>query len=275
MHETIVRAVERSIETMREHLDEKLTVDDLARSAMFSRFHFSRVFQRATGVSPRRFLSAMRLEEAKRLLLATSIMVVDIGHQVGYDSVGTFSSRFRSSVGVSRSPTGNCAVCCPVFRRTTGRYQSPKPAPCVAGCTARRPASSVRYLLDCFPVVFRKARRSVTRCCRNLDRTCCRTCRRAPGTSRHTRCRTPSPARCVTWAATAPSPPGRTQQRGWPTFNFDRSPSWIRRSCWPSPISVHRWNSTSPSDLSGWSFPLPFRCAIMHRSRQDNGRTTR
>jgi AraC family transcriptional regulator len=101
MHETIVRAVERSIETMREHLDEKLTVDDLARSAMFSRFHFSRIFQRATGVSPRRFLSAMRLEEAKRLLLTTSIMVVDIGHQVGYDSVGTFSSRFRNSVGVS------------------------------------------------------------------------------------------------------------------------------------------------------------------------------
>ena len=101
MHETIVRAVARSIETMREHLDEKLTVDDLARSAMFSRFHFSRIFQRTTGVSPRRFLSAMRLEEAKRLLLSTSIMVVDIGHQVGYDSVGTFSSRFRSSVGVS------------------------------------------------------------------------------------------------------------------------------------------------------------------------------
>lgn len=101
MHETIVRAVERSIETMRDHLDEKLTVDDLARSAMFSRFHFSRIFQRTTGVSPRRFLSAMRLAEAKRLLLSTSIMVVDIGHQVGYDSVGTFSSRFRSSVGVS------------------------------------------------------------------------------------------------------------------------------------------------------------------------------
>jgi AraC-like DNA-binding protein len=101
MHETIVRAVERSIETMRDHLDEKLTVDDLARSAMFSRFHFSRIFQRATGVSPRRFLSAMRLAEAKRLLLTTSTMVVDIGHQVGYDSVGTFSSRFSSSVGVS------------------------------------------------------------------------------------------------------------------------------------------------------------------------------
>jgi AraC family transcriptional regulator len=100
MDETILRAVERAIHTMKNNLGDRLTIDDLARSAMFSKFHFSRVFQRVTGVSPGRFLSAMRLAEAKRLLLATSITVADIGHQVGYNSVGTFSSRFRSSVGV-------------------------------------------------------------------------------------------------------------------------------------------------------------------------------
>jgi len=100
MDETILRAVERAIHTMKSNLGDRLTIDDLARSAMFSKFHFSRVFQRVTGVSPGRFLSAMRLAEAKRLLLATSITVADIGHQVGYNSVGTFSSRFRSSVGV-------------------------------------------------------------------------------------------------------------------------------------------------------------------------------
>jgi AraC-like DNA-binding protein len=101
MDEIILKAVERAIETMRSNLGDKLTIDDLARSAMFSKFHFSRVFLKVTGVSPGRFLSAMRLEEAKRLLLATSITVADIGHRVGYNSVGTFSSRFRSSVGVS------------------------------------------------------------------------------------------------------------------------------------------------------------------------------
>jgi AraC family transcriptional regulator len=100
MDETILRAVERAIHTMKNNLGDRLTIDDLARSAMFSKFHFSRVFQRVTGVSPGRFLSAMRLAEAKRLLLSTSITVADIGHQVGYNSVGTFSSRFRSSVGV-------------------------------------------------------------------------------------------------------------------------------------------------------------------------------
>jgi AraC-like DNA-binding protein len=101
MDEIVKRAVERAIETMQQNLGERLTIDDMARSAMFSKFHFSRVFQRVTGVSPGRFLSAMRLEEAKRLLVTTSYTVADISHRVGYNSVGTFSSRFRSSVGVS------------------------------------------------------------------------------------------------------------------------------------------------------------------------------
>lgn len=101
MTDTIAKAVERAIGTMKENLGDQLTVDDLARSAMFSKFHFSRVFLRVTGISPGRFLSAVRLEEAKHLLLTTSITVADIGHRVGYNSIGTFSSRFRSSVGIS------------------------------------------------------------------------------------------------------------------------------------------------------------------------------
>src|ERR1043165_8139811 len=101
MDEHIVRARRRATATMRSNLGDSLAIDDLARSAMFSKFHFSRVFQRVTGVSPGRFLSAMRLEEAKRLLVSTSFTVADISHRVGYNSVGTFSSRFRSSVGVS------------------------------------------------------------------------------------------------------------------------------------------------------------------------------
>jgi AraC family transcriptional regulator len=86
---------------MSENLGERITIDDMARTAMFSKFHFSRIFQRVTGISPGRFLSALRLQEAKRLLLTTSTTVADISHTVGYNSIGTFSSRFRSSVGVS------------------------------------------------------------------------------------------------------------------------------------------------------------------------------
>ena len=101
MDETIERAVGRVIVAMRENLSEQFTIDDMARTAMFSKFHFSRLFQRATGVSPGRFLSAVRFQEAKELLVSTSLTVTDISHRVGYTSVGTFSSRFRRSVGVS------------------------------------------------------------------------------------------------------------------------------------------------------------------------------
>jgi AraC-like DNA-binding protein len=89
------------IEMMRANLSEQITVDDMARAARFSKFHFSRVFQRVTGVSPGRFLSAMRIQEAKHLLLTTSLSIADITFQVGYNSVGTFSTRFKESVGLS------------------------------------------------------------------------------------------------------------------------------------------------------------------------------
>ncbi|MGW3181892.1 helix-turn-helix transcriptional regulator [Kitasatospora sp. NPDC001119] len=101
MKSAIEQAVTRAIETMHENIGELLTIDDMAQAAMYSKFHFSREFQRMTGVSPRRFLSAIRLETAKRLLIETTFTVTEISHRVGYNSVGTFSSRFTSSVGAS------------------------------------------------------------------------------------------------------------------------------------------------------------------------------
>lgn len=101
MDEVVRQAVDRAIATMHANLGERLTIDDIARSAMFSKFHFSRLFQKVTGMSPGRYLSAMRLEEAKRLLVTTSLTVADISHRVGYNSIGTFSSRFKGNVGVS------------------------------------------------------------------------------------------------------------------------------------------------------------------------------
>ncbi|MDN3292818.1 helix-turn-helix transcriptional regulator [Streptomyces ficellus] len=88
---------------MKSRLSEPLSIDDMARFAMYSKFHFSREFQRITGISPRRFLSALRIQEAKRLLLTTGMTVTEISSTVGYSSVGTFSSRFASSVGLPPS----------------------------------------------------------------------------------------------------------------------------------------------------------------------------
>lgn len=93
--------VQHAVTTIRERYWEPLSLDELARSAMVSKYHFLRVFSRVTGVTPGRFLSAVRLQEAKRLLLSTSLNVADVSAQVGYSSTGSFTRRFTESVGLS------------------------------------------------------------------------------------------------------------------------------------------------------------------------------
>lgn len=94
-------AVERVIRTMRNRYGEPLSLNAMARVAFSSPFHFSRVFRQVTGVSPVNYLAAVRLEMAKRLLLTTQFSVTSICFEVGYNSVGTFTSLFTQFVGVS------------------------------------------------------------------------------------------------------------------------------------------------------------------------------
>src|SRR4051794_13944160 len=94
------RAVRRAIVSMRADVSRQLGIEDLARVALLSTAHFSRTFRRVTGIPPGRFLTAVRLQEAKRLLASTSLHIAEVSGRVGYRSVGTFSSRFTRSVGV-------------------------------------------------------------------------------------------------------------------------------------------------------------------------------
>lgn len=93
-------AVERVIRYMYANFADEITIDDMARTAMFSKFHFSRLFRAVTGLSPGRFLSAVRLHAAKRMLISTTMSVTEICFSAGYNSVGTFSSRFAAVVGI-------------------------------------------------------------------------------------------------------------------------------------------------------------------------------
>ena len=94
------RAVERVITTARERLCEPISLQDMSRVAYISTFHFNRVFHQITGLPPNKFISAMRLDEAKRLLLNTQLSITDICFEVGYNSLSTFTRRFTERVGL-------------------------------------------------------------------------------------------------------------------------------------------------------------------------------
>jgi AraC-like DNA-binding protein len=80
---------------------EPLGVDDMARAAGLSRAHFSREFRRAFGESPHAYLLTRRLERAAALLRATDRSVAQICVAVGLSSVGSFTSSFTRTFGMS------------------------------------------------------------------------------------------------------------------------------------------------------------------------------
>jgi len=94
------RAVERVITSARGRLCEPISLRDMSRVAYLSTFHFNRVFHQITGLPPAKFISAMRLDEAKRLLLNTNLSITDICFEVGYNSLSTFTRLFTQRVGL-------------------------------------------------------------------------------------------------------------------------------------------------------------------------------
>jgi AraC-like DNA-binding protein len=133
------RAVERVITTVRERLGEPISLRDMSRVAYLSAFHFNRVFHEITGLPPAKFISAMRLDEAKRLLLNTEMSITDICFEVGYNSLSTFTRRFTQRVGLGprefrylaeRITPASVESLCAHYADRTGRAM---PHPCVEG----------------------------------------------------------------------------------------------------------------------------------------------
>jgi AraC-like DNA-binding protein len=76
-----------------------LNLDEISSHACFSRYHFLRLFRRAFNKTPHQYLVERRIERAKELLAENDLRVTDVCFEVGFQSLGSFSSLFHKSVG--------------------------------------------------------------------------------------------------------------------------------------------------------------------------------
>jgi AraC family transcriptional regulator len=93
----------RVIEAMNERLADDFSLACFSRTADLSEYHFSRMFKRATGLSPSQYFIRLRMSRARHLLLETDRSIIDVGLEVGYSSPSHFSQVFRREVGVTPS----------------------------------------------------------------------------------------------------------------------------------------------------------------------------
>ena len=100
---TDVGALRRARDLADRAFAEPITLEAMARESGYSRYHFARAFRAAYGETPRAYLSRRRIERAKDLLRSANLTVTEVCLVVGFESLGSFSSRFRALVGVSPS----------------------------------------------------------------------------------------------------------------------------------------------------------------------------
>lgn len=109
-----VESLQQAIDYMEAHLLEQITVEDIARQAHVSAFHFQRIFMILTDVSVGEYLRRRRLTLAAQELTSSDCKIIDLAYKYGYDTPEAFSKAFRKQHGMTPSEA----------RKGTGKLQS-------------------------------------------------------------------------------------------------------------------------------------------------------
>lgn len=91
--------IEKTIAYMTEHYDEHITVEELAQMTYISASHYYKVFNGVTGRSPMDYLTDVRVEKARELLVMTNFSIADIAAKCGFESPAYFSYVYRKNKG--------------------------------------------------------------------------------------------------------------------------------------------------------------------------------
>jgi len=116
------RRIDKVLALMRDNLDRRLTVDEMAGAVGVSSSRLRQLFNNETGTSPVQYLRNLRMEQAKELLETTFLSVKEIAAKGGINSVSHFVTNFQRAYG--RSPTEHRARRGKVGRATRRKTRS-------------------------------------------------------------------------------------------------------------------------------------------------------
>ncbi|MDQ0724974.1 AraC family transcriptional regulator [Paenibacillus sp. W4I10] len=97
----MLKLLRQSIDYVEQHLHLPIEIEDIARSAMSSKYHFQRMFHAVTGVTVTQYVRNRRLTLAAQELAGTDCKVIDVALKYGYDSPAAFTKAFQRMHGVT------------------------------------------------------------------------------------------------------------------------------------------------------------------------------
>jgi len=96
-------AIARAKAFINENYTEDLSLEQVAKSANMSSFYFCKMFKKFTGVNFTEYVSRIRIEKARNLLLNPNLRISEIAYEVGFQSLTHFNRVFKRVLG--QSPT--------------------------------------------------------------------------------------------------------------------------------------------------------------------------
>jgi AraC-like DNA-binding protein len=100
VHDETFRRLCRARDLLAAQYQSQVLLDTAAREACLSPFHFHRLFRSTFGETPHDFLTRRRMDRARHLLASGEMTVTEVCFEIGYSSLGSFSTKFHSLVGV-------------------------------------------------------------------------------------------------------------------------------------------------------------------------------
>ncbi|MBQ0001701.1 MAG: helix-turn-helix transcriptional regulator [Clostridiales bacterium] len=101
-HELALR-LNRVYQYIDDHLSENIQLEDAAKIANYSIYHFSRLFKESTGQTFSEYVRHVRIKAAQQLLQQVDTQIIWIAHECGFSSLSTFNRTFRSVTGSTPS----------------------------------------------------------------------------------------------------------------------------------------------------------------------------
>ena len=91
--------ITRARQYIREHLAEELSLGQVARAVNTSTFYFCKMFKKSTGLNFTEYVSRLRVESAKNLLMNPNLRISEIAYEIGFQSLTHFNRVFKKIVG--------------------------------------------------------------------------------------------------------------------------------------------------------------------------------
>ena len=145
-----ILAVQRMQDYIESHLEEEITLADLARASLFSPWHAHRLFRQYTGLTPADYIRRLRLSRSAQRLKEGNCRVLDVACDLGFGSVDGYQRAFLREFGCNPGEYARTKVPIPLFIPYGVKFRE-----------LRKEVSDVREVANVFVQLMRKPERKV------------------------------------------------------------------------------------------------------------------